>query len=355
MNLRCSSLSRYHLCHGAAQAEEKCPPQPESADAAEGKAKHELLATLIPKRAEVKPDDDSIPWDVRQCLAAIPTDGQWSEWVEFPVNRLTLSGHPDFVMVGGTCTHIFDWKFGWAADRGEAADHIQGMGYVYCLIPTCGRDTEYFYHLVAPNAPDPEMRHTIARFDKDAVRRLEEFIVNLMCQCGSPLAERKPSLDACRFCRAKCTIHCPESGAELQNSEVVKVQQVNLPALPNAKLLELMEAAKLAQVLADAILDEGRARLKSGAMQSDAWLLSKPVVRRSIASPLTVWRKIKDHLGSNAEAVFLDCCSTGVASLISALAAVRGIKKKEAEEALYRIIGDDITVTEGEPKLQRRK
>ena len=357
--MRCSSLLRHFLCPGSLVAEaytlvprESAEDEAEKSGAVAGTALHAQMAEVL--RHRPLPDTE-LPREIAWCLDCIewPEADAYQPYVEQPLAWDFLEGHPDFYFLADNAISLYDWKMGWGAEHDPADLNLQEMGYAV-LASKVHDVCNVTVALCCPNHPEPESRLTRAYFDTAALETAQATLGSIWERALKPDAMRKPSPKACRYCKAKGTANCPESTASLQ---IFAKQEVDVPAIPNEKLLELMKAASLAKALADAILAEGKHRLKEGSLETEDWMLTKGRTKRTFGETFPIWNILKDQLSEDKKEraqAFLSCCSISWTKLLKAYKTATGLKGPAAEEKLIDDLGEFLSVTEGSPTLRAR-
>jgi len=326
-----------------------------------GREKHRIVANLVQKWATGKvftlAEKEAWPYDIRFCMDSIPEEPPESPFENVNIEAIMawqmLCGHPDLVIVDGDDINVYDWKMGWASDRAEAFQHRQGMGYAVCAADVFEKERVEF-HLVCPNHPERESRHTIAEYCKRELQQARAAISAIHDRAHSENAKRKPSIVACQYCDARGTEYCPESMALVKQTAALTI---DVPNIPTKDLLELMDAAKVAQAISKAILDEGKARLISGEMPEGEWGLKAGAKTHQFSGTFDVWNRVKDKLGSDKverTRLFLDACKPSYTDLLKAFKTASGLKGGAAEEVFQDLLAESHTIKENAPSLVRK-
>lgn len=294
LEIRCSKAERIIACPGSALAESKCPKDPGNEFTRRGKAIHEWLERAI-KTGDVSPgaplSDDPEEYEnansmlskVNDILAAHggvckdPITGTPMIECEFHLDAAGWTGTPDLVVLAADDTwSIFDYKTGWAE-----VPHPSENKQLY-LYSALLREMD----IIPANAPIHA--HIITPRAAFSAEYSVELLTNITIEAKKaaelarkPDAERRPSVSACQYCRARCSESCPESLKTADNlkqaTEVIKPPSMSIQNLPAdvlcnikdqadllADVVEQVEAEMKRRLNEDAFAFQGRYRLKPG-------------------------------------------------------------------------------------------
>lgn len=263
----------------------------------------------------------------RECRMWLEQDG---------VKR--FSGQADAIFLAGTHTLIIDYKTGWGEVE-ESPSNLQLRALAVLAYATWGACT-ITVAIITPNG-DPQM----CRYTAADLERSEKEILAIIAAAEAPDAPRIPSEDACRYCRAKGTAHCPESLAVLPaviqagEGEIVDVRQ----------MVRLWEIGKVAMQ----IIKANEARLKAlplEVLQAEGVTLKPGNKVRQIKDAGAAWVAALPII---PKADFLRCMEVGISDLEKAHKSATGLKGNAAADDFAARFGHLITTTQNSPSLVR--
>jgi hypothetical protein len=205
-------------------------------------------------------------------------------------------------------------------------------------------------------------KFTPTLYDRDDLDRAADQLMVRIQESNAPGAPRVAGEAQCKYCRAKS--RCPEFTAwvgqvlpqpltEPGAKEVVAQADALLPAIPNAKLGEILKVAGLAEKWIGLLKSEARLRLREtpGCLGPE-WELRSGIVRQTITGVQTVWQRFTSNWPDRT-AEFVAAVRVGKGDLKSAVRVAAGLKGKALDEALASLIAGATTDTTTNPRLIR--
>lgn len=254
-----SGMFRLALCPGSWQAEQKSPEPPPSADAALGTALHAHM------QHGTTPDDpthaDAILWCTTQetllaeallpnaSLATIIREERlWAPYEAY-------SGQADVIYLSEDTALVLDYKFGRNAVE-PAGSNTQLLALSNLVLTTFPKIHTVHAGILAPfvtrSAPQ------IVTYTRPDLPAISTTIAGYISAATTPNAPLRPSLHACRYCRASAS--CPAASQHtLTCAQVTSWVQLPLP-----DRAELYRRAQLAKKLAADIEAHCREDLAAG-------------------------------------------------------------------------------------------
>ena len=116
-------------------------------------------------------------------------------------------------------------------------------------------------------------------------------------------------------------------------------------------LEELLVKAEIAEIIIESIRDKAKLLLRANPDAIKGYKLSSPVQRRAIKNPEMAYTRLSTILiGSE----FASVCSVKVGDLQKLLTKKQQLGVKEGKESLAVLLGDELEILEGEPRLMKR-
>lgn len=218
-----SQLSRIIACPGSVFMSEGIEQLPTSPYAAEGTMLHSYMEQYIDSNTmpDVRTDYKVLLERCMDYLTSIRDNNSaiFTEMYMISAVETDVAGTADVVMINPTTSaaHIVDWKFGGGVHV-AVLDNPQFLAYAWLLLEKFPSINQVTVHVAQPR---------LDNFDYQTVTR--EYVDNWYKSVLSPAlrtAERidnpvlRPSLDACRWCRANAV--CPARHAQV-NEEAAQV------------------------------------------------------------------------------------------------------------------------------------
>lgn len=218
-----SQLSRIIACPGSVFMSEGIEQLPTSPYAAEGTMLHSYMEQYIDSNTmpDVRTDYKVLLERCMDYLTSIRDNNSaiFTEMYMISAVETDVAGTADVVLINPTTSaaHIVDWKFGGGVHV-AVLDNPQFLAYAWLLLEKFPSINQVTVHVAQPR---------LDNFDYQTVTR--EYVDNWYKSVLSPAlrtAERidnpvlRPSLDACRWCRANAV--CPARHAQV-NEEAAQV------------------------------------------------------------------------------------------------------------------------------------
>lgn len=341
-----SGINRIALCAGSYNLE-SIMPRGESSPAAEmGTRIHEWIATGNGELTENEKEIASLCIHFHKEVIDVINAGD--------VTKVTTekrmwysdlySGQIDRIdHIGDEIAIVSDYKTG-RISQGTAESNLQLRAYAVLVKANFPKLKKIYVAIIQPMTDTP---YTIAEYDEDSLHEANLEINTIIRNAYSPMAERTPSPEACKYCRARSV--CIEAGAKVR--ELVKTEIGGILSLTDEQLTEYNKAADVAESVIEAIRAETRNRLKSGS-QIQGWELRAGRNTRAIDNAEDAYSKIQDILDP---AEFAKCCKVSVTSLEKAITETMQLKAKEGKEKLAELLGDVLITKQSEPVMSRVK
>jgi hypothetical protein len=236
---------------------------------------------------------------------------------------------------------VTDYKTGRTA-QGRASENQQLKAYAVLVKHHYPQLKTIYVAIIQPLAGGT----TIAEYNEQELESATTEILSILSASLNPNAPRTPSPDACKWCRAKSI--CPEVQATHKELEVISGAVVN--RLTNDELVAFDNKAEVVEAFIDEIRKEIKLRLMSG-QQITGRKLGKGRTTRSVSSDQAAVVSALSSILSPADV--MACAKISLTGLEKAVAKAKGIKSKEAKQAVEDSLGWLIETKEGEPTLIR--
>ena len=358
-----SGMERLKLCPGSWALEQQCPDPQETEEAASGTRIHDAWAGKL--------DQSELTWDEDQTLEFIRDLEEKALKAVFPdctpdliVNddsRLLLtidgvrrmSGRPDKVYSSNGSALILDAKTG-RLDAPIAAENVQ----LRALATLLDQETGWTLHSITVGilAPWQSQRITLARYERHHLDAARQEILDIIAASKKPDAPRNPSLEACRYCKAKAV--CPEARESAMTLPVAET-----PELPTAtrtpeafaamltrdELGACLRRGKLFEKIYDAMKAEAKRRLESGE-EVPGWILREGRETEVITDPQKVWEGFLE-LGGNSKD-FMGCVRITKGDLKEKVRHITGTKGRGLDAQMALILDGATTTKKSAKQLE---
>jgi hypothetical protein len=364
-----SNLRRRELCPGSARMEAGLPDD-DSLDARSGRLFHSYWANPNFVREFLKQDEqdlleltDRLMSDVLNKLA-FETDHEFfveqNLWTKMGFNK--LSGTPDRVYIWPQrkSALVGDLKSGFAqVERAELNLQLRG----YAVIAKDNFDVEHVYvSLLQPRLFYPSERITMAHYEKadiDRSRKQITAIIDATVRENAPLVAGE---EQCRYCRAKLT--CPAFRAavtlpvgayksELELSKAARDAWIakRVAGCNDEQLEQVIEACKLADLVAYPARDEARRRIRAGGFGK--FILGKDWSVRTITNVRRAIAMLALANVASREDV-LDSCTISLEKIEGRYRDRRKLTWKAARTKIDKVLASVIQREDREPKILRK-
>jgi CRISPR/Cas system-associated exonuclease Cas4 (RecB family) len=236
---------------------------------------------------------------------------------------------------------VTDYKTGRTA-QGRASENQQLKAYAVLVKHHYPQLKTIYVAIIQPLAGGT----TIAEYNEQELESATTEILSIISASLDPNAPRTPSPDACKWCRAKSI--CPEVQATHKELEVISGAVVNM--LTNDELVAFDNKAEVVEAFIDEIRKEIKSRLMAG-QQITGRKLGKGRTTRSVSSDSAAVVSALSGILSPSDV--MACAKLSVTSLEKAVGKAKGVKGREAKEALDTALGWLLEAKEGEPTLMR--
>lgn len=334
-----SAFSRYALCPGSWALEQTIPEERTSDDAAMGTRIH---AALAGERVQLNDDENRIADLCTEHEARLVID-TFGPVVMSPVreerlwgydHRLqrTFSGKPDAVYVHDGRALLIDYKTGRGSVE-HASENLQ-LRALAVLAADKWEVHDVTVAIIQPMAGHP----TTARYRAEDLDRAFHEVKGIVDLIRLPHAPRRPSADACKWCRGKAL--CPEAreaavAPVLDHAPVGITPDAMAATLTSETLGLFLERAAMAESIIEACRAEARRRISEGE-KVKGWKLKEGATRETITKPETVFARFCEAGGTSEQ--FLPVVTVAKAKLKDALKSVTGAKGKDLETKLSELL-----------------
>ncbi|MFI3244262.1 MAG: DUF2800 domain-containing protein [Akkermansia sp.] len=346
-----SGIERMALCRGSWLAEQACPAVADSQDALDGTRLHmHMEHGTLPESEE---EADAVRWcrETEAALVAellgdaIPTREQ-RLWLNGPDGKKALSGQADVVYVADGRHLIIDYKFG-RGDVAEAKSNKQLLALAVLLhdMYDATAGNEYYCAILQPFAS--RQCPQVVRYTAIQLTEAREQLLALIESAKDPNAPLRPSVKACKYCRAAAT--CPavvNTMTRVTSSELVAWKK----ATP-AQKSEIYALAKQAEGWAKRVLALAKSELVAGG-SLPGYKLGKGKQSFKVTEPTEAFSLLNRALGMDG-AVFAGCCSVSITKLRQAVHAKRkadlACTQKDTNEWLESLLEpcSEVSMSEG--------
>jgi len=277
-------------------------------------------------------------------------------WLNDPETmKPVASGRLDELHSIGTQGHLQDFKFGRIIVN-HASMNLQLRALAVCLMQDTFYD-EITVEIIQPRAPS-EFQRTTARYQREHLDMALTEILGLLSMSRDPDAPRIPSLEACRWCKAKAV--CPEALSVVHLTTEISPQDL----MEWNVLLGLYQKRwKLAVLIHDAIEQHIKQLLREDPSLSTeiGWELSKPATVREILDNAHAARELlelKDpisgqHLISSKE--LLQIAKFSITKVEKLYRQKTGVMAKDVRGQVEMLLGDAIKFSERSGTLKEVK
>jgi CRISPR/Cas system-associated exonuclease Cas4 (RecB family) len=340
-----SGMNRIALCPGSFSLEATMPR--ETSEAAEkGTRIHEWIAT---GKGDLTSEEKNIAeWCIHYHKEVVETIKAGEVTYVTTEKRLwfsdLFSGQIDRIdHIGDEIAIVSDYKTG-RMSQGAAESNFQLRAYAVLVKANLPKLKKIYVSIIQPMTDTP---YTIAEYDEDSLLEARSEISVLVTRAYAPNANRIPSPNACKYCKAKSI--CPEAGAKVH--EVAKTSPLSILELGDAQLAEYNDAADVAESVIEAIRSETRRRLNAGSLIR-GWELKPGRTTRSVENADEAYGALSSVLDPSE---FAQCCKVSVSQLEKAVVAKLQLKAKEGKDKLAELLGNVLANKQGEPVMSRKK
>jgi hypothetical protein len=329
-----SQLNRYEACRGAWNVERDIPPSPTTPDAASGTTIHAALDTGDTRSLDV--DEQQTYQRCQEILMRCFPYEMLSKERRFflvnPTGKTVLSGKADLIQLDEDSIHIIEFKTG----RNAVPPPMENWQMLSLAVMAWEEYRPAWVHL-AIIQPWVSFEPVTAVLTSHDVSQIKQQLFTLLSDIETS-TQRTPSLDACRYCRAKAT--CPKAWG------IVK----SLETLPPAQWAVNLNTCELAQDIIDAVRAGAKTLMLAGA---------KVPGYEIVYEQRTTYRGGDLQMILNRGAFyglnignFLPCCKLVAGDLRKTIAQSAYLKGAELTRAIATIT-DDLGETKTISKMQR--
>lgn len=253
-----SSFHRYTDCPGAFALEQSVPEGKSSPEANLGTLVHRHLSG---EKVELDAEGAQIAAKCREQYLELAQEIIGTEQITATLVEERLwfgddwSGAIDRIDFFGDSALVIDYKTGRNKVE-DASANTQTRGYAVLVAENYKAVTTVYAAVIQPHTGAP----TVTVYDEQDIAQARQEIEELIAAIKAPDAPRKPSPDACKYCRALAI--CPEAASETR--ALATRNPADVPALPDPELGQLLSASNVVEDFIAAIRDEAKVRLKAG-------------------------------------------------------------------------------------------
>lgn len=359
-----SALHRYASCSGSWALESQCEEGLASNDAAIGNRIHAILAGEAV--ADLTEDEQRVVEMCRAQEADLVRDafGNPSDvtchreerlWAYGENHQKQWSGKPDVVYIekkrNVLRALIIDYKTGRNQVE-QAASNLQLRALAVLLC----RNSNFAYEQIAVAIIQPLAGpFSVAVYDSADLGKASAEISSIMQRVISPNQSRKPSAEACRYCKGKP--FCPEARESAVAGPLVGVPHGTTASaiaatLTNDTLAQFLDRATTAEAVIEACRDEARRRLAEGG-KLNGWTLRDGAIRETIKDTETVYLRFIEGGGTYED--IMPAITLNKTKLKEALRIVTETKGRELDAKLAELLAGCTETKSSQPTLVRVK
>jgi len=281
-----------------------------------------------------------------------------------------LTGTPDQVFVWRmqNVGLVNDLKSGFGVvERAEL--NLQLRGYAVLTAENVPELSTVYVSILQPRLWHPSERVTLAKYDRDDIRKAETEIDRIIDGTEQPNAPLVAGEEQCRYCRAAHKLICPafrkaiglplsklrriKNAEELSKLKLEAERQKILKRCSDKQLEQLLQAVTLADAVANSVRAECRTRIRGGAFTShvlgkDWEARDVKNVRRAIA--------LLALSGVATREQIIDLCTLPIKALETQLrAANKNMTWQQAKDTIDRVLKSVLVREPREPRILPKK
>ena len=256
-----------------------------------------------------------------------------------------FSGAIDRIDFFGDVAVVTDYKTG-RSSQGKASENQQLKAYAVLVKYHYPELKTIYVAVIQPLAGGT----TIAEYNEQELEAATTEILGIVSASLDPDAPRTPSPEACKWCRAKSI--CPDAygQAVAARTHLQVLSGVAISTLSNEELASIDSKADIVEDFIDEIRKEIKQRLMAG-QQITGRRLGKGRTTRSVSSDSAAVISALSSILTQQDV--MACAKISITGLEKAVAKAKGVKQKEAKQAVEESLGWLIETKEGEPTLIR--
>ena len=368
-----SNLLRRKLCPASA-AMEKGLHDKDSTDAQGGRFYHRYFTNPNYDRRLLKPEEqellqraDMLLLDVLDVLGFGARYSLQAEQELTGVNG-RLTGTPDqvFRWLMQNAALVNDLKSGFGiVERAEL--NLQLRGYAVLVAEKHPELESVYVSILQPRLWRPSERVTLAKYDKDDIKKAATEIDRIIDGTEQPNAPLVAGEELCRYCRAKLV--CPafrkaialplrklsrvKNEAELSKLKLEEERTKIVKRCSDKQLEQLLHAVALADAIAQPVRAECRVRIRSGGFTN--YVLGKEWEAREVKN---VGRAIAalSLAGVATREQAIELCTMSLHALEDHLRAThKGMTWQQAKDRIERVLKTVLVREPREPRILPKK
>jgi CRISPR/Cas system-associated exonuclease Cas4 (RecB family) len=256
-----------------------------------------------------------------------------------------FSGAIDRIDFFGDVAVVTDYKTG-RSSQGKASENQQLKAYAALVKYHYPELKTIYVAVIQPFAGGT----TIAEYNEQELEAATTEILGIVSASLEIDAPRTPSANACKWCRAKSI--CPDAygQAVAAKTHLQVLSGVAISTLSNEELASIDSKADIVEDFIEEIRKEIKQRLMSG-QQITGRKLGKGRTTRSVSSDSAAVISALSSILTQQDV--MACAKISLTGLEKAVAKAKGVKQKEAKQAVEESLGWLIETKEGEPTLIR--
>jgi CRISPR/Cas system-associated exonuclease Cas4 (RecB family) len=330
-----SNLLRRQLCPGSANLEAKAPPQIDSDDATEGTMLHAMIAKEDFNVTHLTSDQAYCLRFCRDTVKELEEEHLNTEslttlieqelYWERPDN---VFGHADLITHDDDLAIVVDYKFGrLPVETAEA--NMQLRAYA-CMAASNFGFSNVLAVIIQPRAEGAD-RITMSIYGAEDFKQARKEIKAILEASKDPKAKRNPTVEGCRYCRAKA--NCPELSKQTDEIAIVSPKAITVSNAADfyrkAKIVEKhVDAIKSAIFLMVQIAESENRKIPGLTIEPGNKV-------RKITNAEKAYHSLQHILSPE---IFASCCTVKITNLDDAFKKATGKTEKDAKSDLGSIL-----------------
>lgn len=265
-------------------------------------------------------------------------------WLHYKDGRKRFSGRIDFNADMDTTALVIDYKTG-RGDTEPSPSNLQLRSYAVLKWFNSDRKvSKIWVAIVQPLAGKPVLVPYEGPELAESAKQLDKILDATEAE-DAPLRAGKH----CKFCPARLT--CPACHKMLEDIASIDTEQLGkIPGEAVAAALELCSSAK---PVIENIREFAKQKLKLDPTSVPGWQLADTGGNRIVTDPAAVLGALEAAGLMDQETFIKECVSVGIGDLERTVMQRNELKKKEAQNAVFKHCNDFISKKSKQPTLER--